>query len=301
MKSLVEEYFVLRTNAIQRRRFQNDQVYGHLEDEPNVRLLRDDDVEGHVGVSFGPPSFVSQSEALQYQMARVEAKVEQLHEMHSKHLRRPTFDEVSQEEEEIKRLTSEITQVFSECHHQIKSIRRNTLHTTTGNEEIVVQNLISHLSGRLQETTTRFRQSQNDYLKSLQAREEKSALFFDLEEVDPMTEALDKQWSDKDQMLLQDNTRFVQHREQEINGIVQSIGQLNIIFKDLAQMVTEQGTIIDRIDYNIENTNIKVHDGLQQIKKAAMYQKSDKKMHCIVILAVIVIIELLILVTVKLR
>ena len=26
MKSLVEEYFVLRTNAIQRRRFQNDQV-----------------------------------------------------------------------------------------------------------------------------------------------------------------------------------------------------------------------------------------------------------------------------------
>ena len=87
------------------------QVYGHLEDEPNVRLLRDDDVEGHVGVSFGPPSFVSQSEALQYQMARVEAKVEQLHEMHSKHLRRPTFDEVSQEEEEIKRLTSEITQV----------------------------------------------------------------------------------------------------------------------------------------------------------------------------------------------
>ena len=67
------------------------------------------------------------------------------------------------------------------------------------------------------------------------------------------------------------------------------------------QMVTEQGTIIDRIDYNIENTNIKVHDGLQQIKKAAMYQKSDRKMHCIVILAVIVIIELLILVTVKLR
>ena len=53
-----------------------------------------------------------------------------------------------------------------------------------------------------------------------------------------MTEALDKQWSDKDQMLLQDNTRFVQHREQEINGIVQSIGQLNIIFKDLAQVIT---------------------------------------------------------------
>ena len=56
-------------------------------------------------------------------------------------------------------------QMFAECHHQIKSIRRNTLHSTTGTEEIIVQNLISYLSGRLQELTTTFRQSQNDYLK----------------------------------------------------------------------------------------------------------------------------------------
>ena len=85
-----------------------------MEDETNVRLLRDDnadDIEGHGGVSYGSPSFVSQSEALQYQMARVEVKVDQLHEMHLKHLRRPTLDEESQEESNIKRLTNEITQV----------------------------------------------------------------------------------------------------------------------------------------------------------------------------------------------
>merc|ERR1719483_1393763 len=80
----------------------------------------------------------------------------------------------------IKRLTNEISQMFAECHHQIKSIRRNTLYNTSGNEEIIVQNLISYLSGRLQDITTTFRCSQNDYLKSLQAREEKSAQFFDL-------------------------------------------------------------------------------------------------------------------------
>ena len=68
-------------------------------------------IEGNGGVSYGSPSFVSQSEALQYQMARVEVKVDQLHEMHLKHLRRPTLDEESQEESNIKRLTNEITQV----------------------------------------------------------------------------------------------------------------------------------------------------------------------------------------------
>ena len=66
-------------------------------------------------------------------------------------------------------------------------------------------------------------------------------------------------------------------------------------------MVIEQGTIIDRIDYNIENTSIKVGDGVQQLKKAAQYQRNDRKMQCIVILAVIVMIELLILALTKFR
>ena len=60
-----------------------------------------------------------------------------------------------------------------------------------------------------------------------------------------------------------------------------------------------QGSIIDRIDHNIENTQIKVEEGLQQLKKAEQYQKKDRKMHCIVILAVIVIILLFVLIITK--
>ena len=41
-------------------------------------------------------------------------------------------------------------------------------------------------------------------------------------------------------MLLEDNSQFVREREKEINVIVKSIVELNTIFKDLAQMVTEQ-------------------------------------------------------------
>jgi len=303
MKSLQQEYFVLRTNAIQRKRFENDQVYGHINDDAHVRLLRDnsDDIEINCGAT-GPPSFVGQSEALQYQLGRAENKIEILNKIYSQHLARPTLDDFSQEETEIKALSTEITQMFAECHHQIKSIRRNTLHCD-GSEGIIAKNLITYLSGRLQDATKLFGQGQNDYVKHLKKREEKSAMFFELEDAqeDPLTEALDRQWSRQDQLVLEDNTVFVKQREQEINNILRTIADLNGIFKELATMVTEQGTIIDRIDYNIENTSLKVHDGLQQIKKAAMYQKSDKKMHCIVILAVIVMIELLILVTTKLN
>lgn len=60
-----------------------------------------------------------------------------------------------------------------------------------------------------------------------------------------------------------------------------------------------QGTIIDRIDYNIEHAHIRVEEGLKQLKKAEQYQKMDKKMHVIVVLAVILIVLLIILIATK--
>ena len=80
-----------------------------------MRLLRDDveDIEINNGDRNNPPSFVGQSEALQYQMTRVEGKVKQLHQLHERHLARPTLDDFSKDETEIKALTSEISQVWS--------------------------------------------------------------------------------------------------------------------------------------------------------------------------------------------
>lgn len=296
MRSLTEEYSILRTNAIQRKRFQTDQVYGHLDqdEDTHVRLLRDDyEVEINER-NQAPPSFVGQSEALQYQMTRVQDRVNQLDDLHKRHMAQPTLDET--EEIEIKDRTKEVTEMFSECHNQLKYIRRSTCHYH-GREATLTQNLITFLSGQLQDITSGFRKSQNEYLTRIKNREEKSANLFDIgEEVDPLTAALDRKLNQQTQLMVEDNSIFVEQREREIQNIVKSISDLNIIFKELATMVTEQGTIVDRIDYNIEHTNIKVHDGLEQIKKAAIYQKNDKKMHCILILAVIVMIELIILV-----
>ena len=74
----------------------------------------------------------------------------------------------------------------------------------------------------------------------IKAREDKSAHFFEVEEVDPLTEALDRRLNQQAQMLAEDNSRFVEQREKEIQSIVKSISDLNSIFKELATMVTEQ-------------------------------------------------------------
>lgn len=64
-------------------------------------------------------------------------------------------------------------------------------------------------------------------------------------------------------------------------------------------MVADQGTVLDRIDYNIEQTQVKVHHGLVHLQKAEGYQKKNRKMMCIVALAATVIVLIIILIIVK--
>ena len=61
---------------------------------------------------------------------------------------------------------------------------------------------------------------------------------------------------------LNTNDVAIAQREREINDIAQGIIELADIFKDLQGMVIDQGTMLDRIDYNVENmaTNVKEAD-----------------------------------------
>jgi syntaxin 16 len=47
----------------------------------------------------------------------------------------------------------------------------------------------------------------------------------------------------------------VAKRDHEINSIVESIEELSQIFKELAVLVIDQGTVLDRIDYNMEQVS----------------------------------------------
>lgn len=131
-----------------------------------------------------------------------------------------------------------------------------------------------------------------------------SSVFFEEEDqdIDKVFQQPANSRMSQQQMLLyeEDNTKLAMHREQEVNKIVKSIVDLNDVFKDLSQMVQDQGTVLDRIDYNIEQTQFSVFEGYKQLKKADAYHRKNRKMHCIFFLGSTIIILLLLLVIVKL-
>lgn len=96
-----------------------------------------------------------------------------------------------------------------------------------------------------------------------------------------------------------DNTRTMEIREKEVLGIVKSIVDLNQIFKDLSHMVEEQGTILDRIDYNVEATQTQVYEGVKQLQKAERYQRANRKMYCICLLSAATLFLIILLIILK--
>ncbi|CAN0842853.1 SYP22 [Linum grandiflorum] len=93
------------------------------------------------------------------------------------------------------------------------------------------------------------------------------------------------------------NEAIIEEREQGIHEISQQIGEVNEIFKDLAVLVHEQGTMIDDIGSHIDNAHAATAQGKQHLVKAAKTQKSNSSLTCLllVIFGIVLLIVIVVL------
>ncbi|KAI1611510.1 syntaxin 16 [Exophiala viscosa] len=257
----------------------------------------DNEGDAVIEMDLLPPRWMDIQEEVNDVLKNITLKAAKLEMLHSKHVL-PGFDDEAvkqQEEREIERLTTEITRSFQECQKAIKRIEimvrdARQAGTLQKGDEVMAQNIQVALASRVQEVSATFRKKQSNYLNSRSSTPVQNPYS------DPalMESDADKSFSQSTlqqtaQKRFRSNDTAIAQREQEINDIAKGIIELADIFRDLQGMVIDQGTMLDRIDYNVERMTTDVKGAEKELIVATNYQRRNTKRKILLLLLLLVI------------
>lgn len=178
----------------------------------------------------------------------------------------------------------------------------NKLNNSNGTR-ILISNLKKKFALISQELSGEFREMQGKYIKYLKKDEfDNSNSGNDIESYsrNAMVESSKQIESTQTQLQVNkteliDDQQYLLEREREIYKISQNVVEISIIFKELENIVIDQGTILDSIEYNLDRTTENVNDAHKQLNKAESYQKQTRKCKIVLFLILLIILLLMIL------
>ncbi|KAF9115680.1 hypothetical protein BGX27_006924 [Mortierella sp. AM989] len=94
---------------------------------------------------------------------------------------------------------------------------------------------------------------------------------------------------------LEYNESMITQREEEIREIEHGITELNEIFRDLGNMVHEQGGMLDSIESNVTSISITTHAAAEELSTAAVHQKNAQSKSCYLLLIMSAVAAIIIL------
>jgi len=275
-----------------------------------------------------PPRWLDIQDEITTLLTEVAAKMKKLDQVHAKHVL-PGFDDESvkaREDREIEALTQDITRTFTTCQSRIRRIdalvREQQQHSSSRQlsqaDETMARNLKMSLASRVSEVSATFRRKQSAYLKKLRSLggmltpiDRAGTPLAQNPYTDPaiMDSETDRSAAEgtllQTAQLQQSQRRrtgvldsAIEQREREIEGIAQGVIDLSNIFQELNSMVIDQGTVLDRIDYNVERTAEHVKEAEKELIVATGSQKKGTRRR-VILLLVLVVVGMVILLFVK--
>ena len=161
----------------------------------------------------------------------------------------------------------------------------------------VKNNIKIFLTTKIQNFSNEFRQNQQQYLKYLK---DMGIITYSNTDKNNSPEPLLNEEDDEQKNFLytkdDDMNIQIKKREEDIDILVKSINELSGIFKDLQNIVQEQGTILDRIDYNINISYENSQQGLKYIKKAEQHNNESCFRNAILLLFIIIFVETILII-----
>eukprot|EP01016_Furgasonia_blochmanni_P028160 TRINITY_DN2960_c0_g1_i10.p1 TRINITY_DN2960_c0_g1~~TRINITY_DN2960_c0_g1_i10.p1 ORF type:complete len:241 (-),score=59.96 TRINITY_DN2960_c0_g1_i10:434-1156(-) len=203
------------------------------------------------------------------------------------------FGDVTKIDKKIEEIAGNATKKLMECESNIKKLAQMGNFDEAENDKRVRRNMQKALAAQIQEQTHQLRMQEKSLFEALRK--------FNNTPGGPVSSMSTAMSSDKDSMASDDNLQEIalneedESRNENIVKIVKSINDLAHVFKQLNQLVIEQGTILDRIDYNIEQTLTHTQKAKKHLKKADEYQSSKRAGQCIKILIAFIIFFVVVL------
>ena len=222
----------------------------------------------------------------------------QLDKLNARHIL-PTFEDRSDEKLEIEAVTNDITSLFFQVQSILSRLSKNLDKiSSTHAESIIAKNILQGLAFKIQTKSLEFRKSQSKYLSKIcgAAMPSYKPSKFDLE--DEFTSISPGSLELSEQVQVGNITTDIQKREKEINEIASSIVDLSTIFKDISAMVIDQGTLLDRIDYNVENSFTSLKNAYSELNNAEKSQSRSSR--CLKRSAILLLILFIIILTIVL-
>lgn len=271
------------------------------------------------------PDWVFAYKELKADLAELDKMLEQLGTLYAQHVL-PSFGDrdTSHLEQEIRLRSHRLTDLLHTVEQKVRAIvttqaqpsrqhggNQYELQTSEKNgkdiERVIRRNLQKRFATPLQSLSLNFRKRQKAYLEKLRQLRESYGEDENLvsvplhDETTPSSNSQTTQMFDETsgpdeaagqhvsqtQILMVENAAVLaDERKRELIRVAHNINDLATLVKDIAALVVDQGTVLDRIDYNLEETRMKTMAGTRELRIAENYQRKRHALCCIIILSI---------------
>ena len=198
----------------------------------------------------------------------------------------PKFDEEENKtlNKSINSTVSVITDKIHECENSITAL---SLEKTNDDMQAQLKdNMKLYLITQFSEFTRHFKYNQEIYIRK----------YNELGGGEDLDKRDNNEIQNENYLLKTEKVNQLKRRDTELGELLNSMNNLTSTFRDLKNLVMEQGTVLDRIDYNIDIAAVNTAKGKQHLMKASELQKKSCFRNAMLALVFIIFIENVILI-----
>eukprot|EP00389_Voromonas_pontica_P008649 GDKH01013142.1.p1 GENE.GDKH01013142.1~~GDKH01013142.1.p1 ORF type:complete len:324 (-),score=38.31 GDKH01013142.1:91-1062(-) len=226
-----------------------------------------------------PPLWVDLVEEAQEEIGRLKDKLGQLERVQKKRLLKVFGDDANCAEVDVH--VRAIQDMFRRCETLIQQIETRGLPLGDVSEDTATSKIRKNaqraVASQLQALTQQFKRQQRSFAEQMERLSGKSATSIFAKSSNPDAFFDDDAVFSRAQLQeVESWDQEAEQRNEEISKIAKSVTELSQIFKEVAVLVIDQGTLLDRIDYNVEQVVERTETARTELVQADQRSKNTR-------------------------